>query len=204
MYKKLSILILLAACLAFTVSSDTFTGGRLKISANKRFFATADGKPFFWLGDTGWLLFARLNREDAEKYLDDRRAKGFNVIQVMVVHSLGIVNAYGDSALINKNIATPRVTQGSTFGDKAQYDYWDHVDYIVDLAASKGMYIAMVPVWGSNVKIKHGVNQQQAKVYTEFLAERYKNRPKHHLDEWWRYSGKRFDQGLENYWLNFV
>jgi hypothetical protein len=29
----------------------------LKVSANKRFFQTAGGKPFFWLGDTGWLLF---------------------------------------------------------------------------------------------------------------------------------------------------
>jgi hypothetical protein len=37
----------------------------LEVSANKRFFQTADGKPFFWLGDTGWLLFVKCNREEA-------------------------------------------------------------------------------------------------------------------------------------------
>lgn len=165
------------ACLAFAFKDVEFTGGRLKISENRRYFITSDGKPFFWLGDTGWLLFSKLNREDAETYLEDRRKKGFNVIQVMVLHSLSVTDAYGDSALINKNVATPRVTEGSTFGDKTQYDYWDHVDYIVDLAASKGIYIAMVPVWGSNVKMKHGVNQKDAKIYAEFLAARYKNHP---------------------------
>jgi hypothetical protein len=177
MYKKLSLIAICAlACLAFTLGGDTFTGGRLKISANKRYFSTADGKPFFWLGDTGWLLFSKLNRQDAEKYLEDRRKKGFNVIQVMVLHSLTVVNAYGDSALIHKNVATPLVTAGNSFDNKTEYDYWDHVDYIVDLAASKGIYIAMVPVWGSNVK-SGGVTQKQAKVYAEFLATRYKNRP---------------------------
>src|SRR5438552_925287 len=58
----------------------------LKISPNGRYFMTADGQPFFWLGDTGWLLFSKLTRENAIKYLDDRKQKGFNVIQVMVLH----------------------------------------------------------------------------------------------------------------------
>src|ERR1700761_5634057 len=33
---------------------------RLHISGKGRYFMTADGKPFFWLGDTGWLLLTRL------------------------------------------------------------------------------------------------------------------------------------------------
>src|SRR4051794_34072153 len=41
----------------------------LKVSANKHFLVTADGKPFFWLGDTAWELFHRLNRAEAERYL---------------------------------------------------------------------------------------------------------------------------------------
>jgi len=176
MYKKIALIAVCALiCFAFT-ADHTFTGGRLKISPSKRYFTTSDGKPFFWLGDTGWLLFSKLNREDAEKYLEDRRVKGFNVIQVMVLHSVGVVNAYGDSALIHKNVATPLVTAGSSFDNKTEYDYWDHVDYIVDLAASKGIYIAMVPVWGSNVKEKH-VTSAQAKIYAQFLATRYKSRP---------------------------
>jgi hypothetical protein len=83
MYKRIcGIALLTFMCFAFTVSKNG-EPTPLKISANHRYFTTSDGKPFFWLGDTGWLLFSKLNREDAEKYLEDRHKKGFNVIQVM-------------------------------------------------------------------------------------------------------------------------
>lgn len=147
----------------------------LKISDNKRFFTTADGKPFFWLGDTGWLLFVKLNREEVDQYLEDRRQKGFNVIQVMVIHDIHhAVNVYGDSALINQDVAKPKVTPGNSFGDKTQYDFWDHVDYVIHKAAEKGIYMALVPIWGSNVK-DGKISVQQAQVFAKFLADRYKN-----------------------------
>ena len=31
------------------------------------------------------------------------------------------------------------------------YSYWDHLDYIIDLAAQNGIYIGMVAIWGSQV-----------------------------------------------------
>lgn len=137
----------------------------IKISENHRFFSTADGKPFFWLGDTGWLLFTKLNREETDAYLEDRRQKGFNVIQVMLVHDVAkAVNVYGDSALHQQNVATPAE------------NYWKHVDYVVDKAAEKGMYMAMVPVWGTNVK-EGKVIAEQAKVYCDFLTARYRHKP---------------------------
>src|SRR5690606_32621414 len=74
----------------------------LKISENGRYFATEDGKPFFWLGDTGWLLFNKLDRAEADQYLEDRKQKGFNVVQAMVLHTVPSVNVYGDSSIINK------------------------------------------------------------------------------------------------------
>jgi hypothetical protein len=148
----------------------------LKVSANKRLFQTQDGKPFFWLGDTGWLLFIKLNREETLQYLDTRKAQGFNVIQVMVLHDVKrAVNKYGDSALINQNVATPLITPGNDFQDAAQYDFWDHIDFVIDEAARRGIYIALVPVWGSNVK-SGWVSRSQARLYAAFLAERYKNK----------------------------
>lgn len=146
----------------------------LKVSEKQRFLVDEKGNPFFWLGDTGWLLFTKLNREEADQYLTDRAAKGFNVIQVMVLHTLNAKNAYGDSALINMNVATPLLTEGNTFEDPVQYDYWDHVDYIIGKAADKGIYIGLVPVWGSNVKAGN-VSSHQAEKYAEFLAKRNGN-----------------------------
>ncbi|MDR1023892.1 MAG: glycoside hydrolase family 140 protein [Prevotellaceae bacterium] len=146
----------------------------LKLSDNRRFLVTRDGKPFLWLGDTGWLLH-KLNREQTEQYLEDRRAKGFNVIQTSVLHSLDVQNAYGSRAVEDGDAARPLVTEGADPGNALQYDYWDHVDYAVDLAAQKGMYVAIVAVWGANVKSGR-VSREQAAAYAKFLGERYANR----------------------------
>ena len=56
----------------------------LKVSENKRFL-TAGGKPFFWMGDTGWELFHRLNMTNAFIYFEKRSEQGFNVIQAVVL-----------------------------------------------------------------------------------------------------------------------
>lgn len=40
----------------------------LKVSPNSRYFTDQDGKPFFYLGDTAWTLFKRLNHEDMDIY----------------------------------------------------------------------------------------------------------------------------------------
>jgi hypothetical protein len=144
----------------------------LKISENKRFLSDEDGNPFFWLGDTGWLLFSKLDREEAIKYLDNRVEKGFNVIQVMVVHSLNVSNIYGDSALVQGDVSQPAVTEGTNFEDTVAYDFWDHADFIIDEAEKRGLYMALVPVWGTNVKAGD-VSRGQADIYSTFLAKRY-------------------------------
>jgi hypothetical protein len=167
-------LLLLTILISCNLSTRELTT-LLKVSENKRFLATENGDPFFWLGDTGWMLFSKLTREEAAKYLDNRKQKGFNVIQVMVLHNvMNEVNVYGDSALVHHEIDKPLITPGNSPDNSQEYDYWDHVDYIIDLARQKGLYMALVPVWGSNVKSGH-VTREQAIKYTEWLSERYKN-----------------------------
>ena len=61
---------------------------RLKVSDNHRFLVTEDGAPFFWLGDTAWELFHRLDREEAERYLANRAARRFTVVQAVVLAEL--------------------------------------------------------------------------------------------------------------------
>lgn len=148
----------------------------LKISANKRYFQTKEGKPFFWLGDTGWLLFVKCLREDALLYLDTRKQQGFNVVQAMLLHDFNNTrNVYDDWALKDFDVSKPNTTPGNSFNDAQQYDYWDHVDFIIDEAARRGIYMAIVPTWGSNVK-SGKINEQQAEAYAKFLAKRYKNK----------------------------
>ena len=108
----------------------------LRVSDNKRFLVTADGRPFFWLGDTAWELFHRLTREDAVRYLDNRAALRFTVIQAVALaefDGLDTPNAYGHRPLINNDPATPDVKDG------ADNDYWDHVDFVVAEARARGL-----------------------------------------------------------------
>ncbi len=166
-------LLLILSC---NTVSNTELCPDLRISENKRFLVTESGGPFFWLGDTGWLLFTKLSREDAEKYFEDRRQKGFNVIQVMVIQNIKkAVNVYGDSALLDQDVERPYTTPGNSADNPVQYDYWDHVDYLIALAQKKGLYMALVPLWGSNVR-NGSITREKAKKYAAWLAGRYKDK----------------------------
>ena len=67
----------------------------LKVSENHRFLQYADGTPFFWLGDTGWLLPQRLDQYEAAGYLSRAAKAGYNVVQVQVLNGVPAMNAYG-------------------------------------------------------------------------------------------------------------
>lgn len=176
--KKL-LIILSSVCLLFACTQKESKSKKmelLKVSKNGHYLRYFDGNPFFWQGDTGWLLFTKLNRQEVLHYLDNREKKGFNVIQVMVLHNVSAKNIYGDSALENRNVAHPLVTKGNSFNNPKEYDFWDNVDYVIHEAEKRGIYIAMVPIWGGNVKAGY-VDVTQAKAYAKFLANRYKNFP---------------------------
>ena len=150
--------------------------GELRVSPDGRYFQYADGRPFFWLGDTAWLMFKRLDREEVERYLEDRRSKGFNVIQAMVLHGANDVNAYGAAALVDENPGQPSMTPGADLAKEGEYDFWDHVDWIVDKAAEKDLYVGMVAAWGSNAR-SGKLNESNVEAYTRFLVERYGAKP---------------------------
>src|SRR5437867_4882460 len=83
---------------------------QLKLSSDRHNLVTADGKPFFWLGDTGWELFHKLNKEDATAYFKKRSEQGFNVIQAVVLAELDGLhtpNAYGNLPFIDDDLTKP-------------------------------------------------------------------------------------------------
>lgn len=146
---------------------------QLEVMENGRYLQDSTGKPFFYLGDTAWELFHRLNREEADHYLVDRAKKGFTVIQAVVLAQLGGLdspNAYGDLPLVDRDPLRPNEA------------YFEHVDYIVRKAEELGLHIGMLPSWGSYWK-QVGENrprlftEESARSFGRFLGRRYRNRP---------------------------
>lgn len=162
----------------------TLCHAQIQVSSNGRFLQTKNGEPFFWLGDTEWELFHRLTREEALKVLNKRQEQGFNVIQAVALAEFNGIrqpNRYGDWPLNNEDPTQLLITLGSNPVDDYEYDYWDHVDFVIDEAAKRNLYIGLLPTWGDKVAHMWGdgpiiFTEQNARVYAETLAKRYKDR----------------------------
>ena len=58
--------------------------GPVRVAKDRRRFAHADGRPFLWLGDTWWKgLCKRITWEGFQELTADRKAKGFNAVQIV-------------------------------------------------------------------------------------------------------------------------
>lgn len=151
--------------------SVDFSHGKLMVSENNRFLVFEDGTPFFYLGDTAWELFHRLSKADAEKYLENRREKGFTVIQAVILaelDGLNTPNMEGDLPLINNDPT------------KINEAYFKHVDWVIRKAEEKGLFIGLLPTWGDKVDKQWGVgpvifNAEIAEKYGEIVGNRYKD-----------------------------
>jgi len=139
--------------------------GKLRVSDNQRYLQFENGKPFFWQGETGWLLPERLDRAEAEWYLQKCHEAGYNVVQIQVIDGVPAYNIYGQ-------MSHPLPTGNN----QSSYGYWDHLDYIIDMARQHGIYIGMVAIWGGLVK-DGKLTVEEAKQYGSFLANRYKDKP---------------------------
>jgi hypothetical protein len=144
----------------------------LHVPFDSHYIHRANGSPFFWLGDTAWELFHRSNFEEAEVYLQDRRRKGFTVIQAVVLTELSgsKPNAYGHLPLQDNDPHRPNEA------------YFKYVDRVIDLAEAKGLYVALLPAWGDKFNKKWGLGPEiltatSARAFGAFLGNRYKEKP---------------------------
>ena len=166
---------------------------QLKISADHRYLLTSDDKPFFWLGDTAWELFHRLSMEEAEKYLENRAAKGFTVIQAVILAELDGLNT--------PNFYGNRPLEGNDPGRPVEA-YFRHVDRIVDKANALGLTMALLPTWGDKWNKKWGVGPEiftpsNARVFGKFLGNRYRSK-----NLVWVLGGDRNCEEEEDYIIN--
>jgi hypothetical protein len=176
----------------------------LKVSADRRSLVDAQGRPFFYLADTAWELLHRTDRRQAVEYLDTRARQKFTVIQAVALAELDGLrdpNSQGDLPFVDADPGRPAVTAGANPKDPQQYDYWDHVDFIVHEANQRGLYIALLPVWARWLGVHERergdrvVTTANAQSYGEFLGKRYGRK-----GIIWVLGGDRVGAGFEEVW----
>ena len=144
---------------------------QLKVSPNGRYFVDQDGKPFFYLGDTAWLLFQRLSREEVDEFLKDRAGKGFTVIQSYVLRGLEANHPDGAKSLLG---ATPLIDRDPSRPNEA---FFKNVDSVVTRANELGLVMALVTAksWHVNAHPERVFHVKNAYTFGKFLGARYKN-----------------------------
>lgn len=149
--------------------SVDFSHGDLCVSPNGRFLQHTDRTPFLYLGDTAWELIYRLNEPEVELYMENRRAKGFTVIQTVILSELDGSDGI-NRPLINGSPSTP------------DPDYFKWVDRVLEIAEEKGLYVGLLPTWGDKVDKQWGAGPEifdevNAREYGRWLGRRYADTP---------------------------
>lgn len=152
----------------------------LKLAKNKRFLVRPDGTPFFYLSDTNWELVRRTTRDDARLLIEKRKKQGFTVLCTVATgildvlrdnNPLSLPNAYGDYAFHDHDFARPATTQGADPHNANQYDYWDHLDFIIETANKHGLTVALLPAWHGHYT-SGKLTTANARAYGNFLGKR--------------------------------
>ncbi|GEM_PF-548504 len=124
-------------------TNPLFQHGPVRVATDKRHFEYADGRPFFWLGDTWWMgLSQRLHWPDEFAELTaDRKTKGFNVVQI-------VAGLYPDMFPFD-----PRGANEAGFPWAADYtairpEYFDMADRRLQYLVDQGITPCLVGAWG--------------------------------------------------------
>lgn len=113
------------------------------LHVHEHYLVDDSGRPVFLMADTAWLLL-KADRAQIKQYLDRRKTQGFNSVLLTTAFTS---NHYGDEPFKflpgtkEYDVSKPVVTFGSDPNDPFQYDYWDHIKYIISQAAARDMYV---------------------------------------------------------------
>ncbi len=157
----------LAVALAILAPAPAEVGaasGPIRVSPNGRYFVDAQGEPFYFLADTQWELFRRYSLSEAKTILENRKAKGFTVIMVMLtgVGSGTGPNLDGHHPWLNDDPATPNP------------DYFTHVDAVVRLAQANDLQL-LIGIYHQTYGRRMTVDN--AEPWAAWVTRRYRDVP---------------------------
>jgi len=140
--------------------------GPIRVSQDGRHFVDQAGEPFFWLGDTQWELFHAFTVRDAASICEERKSKGFSVLQIMILGVGGGTkpNVDGEKPFINDDPLTPNER------------YFAHVERVVEMANEKDL-VCVIGIYHKSNDYARLITDAKARGWAKWVAQRYKGFP---------------------------
>lgn len=154
----------------------------LRIAAGGTHLEDVDGTPFLIVGDAAWSLIADLPKEEVDRYIADRKARGFNTILVSLIE-----REFARNAPNNIDDIPPFLTPGDF--SKPNDRYFAAAEYALDAAQAAGLLVLLTPAY-------LGANGGPQGWYTEMVAA---GPPA--LQAYGRYIGKRYGRYPNIIWV---
>ncbi len=154
---------------AYKGKNSLYRHGQLKASKNGRHFEHADGKPFFWLGDTWWKnLCKRMTWEGFQELAADRKKKGFSVIQI-------VCGPYPDEGPFEPMWENEGGLPYKTRDFKVlNPEYWNYADRRLKHLVDAELVPAIVGAWGrADCDAMKNVGVDGLKRHWRYLVARY-------------------------------
>lgn len=115
---------------------------QIQVSPGGHFLQYGDGRPFFFLADTAWMLVNKLREPEVRRIFSDRAAKGFTVIQAVVFRDLFETNSPNPDGI------RPFASETDLHAAKLNPAWIELVVRITRVAAEYGLVMAWLPTWG--------------------------------------------------------
>ncbi|MCU0979353.1 MAG: DUF4038 domain-containing protein [Pirellulaceae bacterium] len=157
----------------YTGDNPLLKHGFLRVSADRRHFEHADGTPFLWLADTWWkCLCRRMTWEGFQELTADRKAKGFNVVQI-------VCGPYPDEGFLEPRLANEGgLPYESIQFDKVNPEYFDYADRRLKHLVDAGIAPAIVGAWGrGDCNSMEAIGAAGLKRHWRYLVARYSAYP---------------------------
>ncbi|MDX2149452.1 MAG: DUF4038 domain-containing protein [Bryobacteraceae bacterium] len=162
-----------AATLAAATGTEANTHSfPLRVAKNRRHLVDQSGAPFLYHADAPWHLLYRPALEEIREYLENRRRKHFNTLQVQLLVDGDPYPSKegGEPFATRRDLSTPNPP------------FFDHVDRVLKLCGSYGMQVALAPAWlgccrggWRDVLLENG--PVKVRVFGQWLGRRYRRVP---------------------------
>lgn len=131
----------------------------LKVSSSGRYLTGADGKPFFYMCNTAWLLLSHTNYDEMRQYMDNLAKQKFTVVHFPILPLTSVDRESNATQLINPD---------PVLFDKCR----DYMEY----ALSRNLAVNLIPVWQRSwQKALRSMSKQQIIDFSRYVGNTFQD-----------------------------